>query len=32
MKCHRCSEIEALHEIEEVLRYTKDQMALSKTH
>ena len=27
MKCQRCSESEALHEIEDVLRYAKDRMA-----
>ena len=32
MKCQECSESEALHEIEEVLRYAKDRMARSKTY
>ena len=30
MKCQKCSESEALHEIGEVLRYAKDRMARSK--
>ena len=31
MKCQKCSESEALHEIWEVLRYKKDRTAHSKT-
>ena len=31
MKCQKCSECEALHEIGEVLRYAKDRMVGSKT-
>ena len=31
MKCQRCSENEALHEIGEVLRYAQNRMARSKT-
>ena len=30
MKCEKCSESGALHEIGEVLRYAKDRMARSK--
>ena len=30
MKCQKCSESEALHEIGKVLRYAKDRMARSK--
>ena len=31
MKCQKCSESKALHEIEEVLSHANDRMACSKT-
>ena len=31
MKCQKCSESKALHDIGEVLRYAKDRMARLKT-